>query len=37
MVNQPEAINARYFGGRADGLKVGGMGQLMWAGAWPAA
>jgi hypothetical protein len=31
-----EAINARYFAGRADGLAVGGMGQLMWAGAGPA-
>ena len=33
----PEAINARYFTGRADGLAVGGMGQLMWAGASPPA
>ena len=33
----PEAINARYFAGRADGLAVGGMGQLMWAGASPPA
>ena len=32
----PEMINARYFAGRADGLAVGGMGQLMWAGAAPA-
>jgi methyltransferase (TIGR00027 family) len=31
-----ETINARYFAGRADGLAVGGMGQLMWAGAAPA-
>jgi methyltransferase (TIGR00027 family) len=29
----PEAINARYFSGRPDGLAVGGMGHLMWAGA----
>jgi len=29
----PETINARYFAGRDDGLKVGGMGHLMWAGA----
>ena len=33
----PEAINTRYFAGRADGLAVGGMGQLMWAGASPPA
>ena len=32
-----EAINARYFAGRSDRLAVGGMGQLMWAGASPAA
>ena len=29
----PAAINARYFAGRRDGLEVGGMGHLMWAGA----
>jgi methyltransferase (TIGR00027 family) len=29
----PAVINARYFAGRRDGLKVGGMGHLMWAGA----
>jgi methyltransferase (TIGR00027 family) len=33
----PPAINARYFAGRRDGLQVGGMGHLMWAGAKPAA
>ena len=33
----PAAINARYFAGRRDGLEVGGMGHLMWAGAVPAA
>jgi methyltransferase (TIGR00027 family) len=29
----PSTINARYFSGRHDGLEVGGMGHLMWAGA----
>lgn len=29
----PEMLNARYFAGRADGLHVGGMSHLMWAGA----
>ena len=29
----PAAINARYFAGRRDGLEVGGMGHLIWAGA----
>jgi methyltransferase (TIGR00027 family) len=33
----PPDINARYFAGRADGLEVGGMGHLMWAGASAAA
>jgi methyltransferase (TIGR00027 family) len=28
----PAAINSRYFAGRGDGLEVGGMGHLMWAG-----
>jgi methyltransferase (TIGR00027 family) len=32
-----EAINARYFADRSDGLAVGGMGHLMWAGASPVA
>lgn len=31
----PEVLNARYFAGRADGLRVGGLGHLMWAGAAP--
>jgi methyltransferase (TIGR00027 family) len=31
----PAAINARYFAGRRDGLAVGGMGHLMWAGTAP--
>jgi methyltransferase (TIGR00027 family) len=25
-------VNARYFAGRTDGLRVGGMGRMMWAG-----
>jgi methyltransferase (TIGR00027 family) len=29
----PEVINARYFAGREDGLRVGGIGHLFWAGA----
>jgi methyltransferase (TIGR00027 family) len=29
----PSTINARYFSGRRDGLEVGGLGHLMWAGA----
>jgi methyltransferase (TIGR00027 family) len=29
----PAVINARYFSDRGDGLEVGGMGHLMWAGA----
>jgi methyltransferase (TIGR00027 family) len=33
----PPTINARYFSGRRDGLEVGGMGHLMWAGATRAA
>jgi methyltransferase (TIGR00027 family) len=28
----PEWLNARYFAGRADGLTVGGMARVMWAG-----
>jgi methyltransferase (TIGR00027 family) len=28
----PDLLNARYFSGRADGLRVGGMGHMMWAG-----
>jgi methyltransferase (TIGR00027 family) len=28
----PAAINARYFADRADGLRVGGMAHIMWAG-----
>lgn len=31
----PEEINGRYFAGRGDGLKIGGMSHLMWAGAAP--
>jgi len=31
----PETVNARYFANRADGLRVGGLGHLMWAGAAP--
>jgi methyltransferase (TIGR00027 family) len=31
----PETLNARYVTGRADGLRVGGLGHLMWAGAAP--
>jgi methyltransferase (TIGR00027 family) len=29
----PDALNAQYLGGRTDGLRVGGMGRLVWAGA----
>ncbi len=29
----PAVINARYFAGREDGLRVGGIGHLFWAGA----
>jgi O-methyltransferase involved in polyketide biosynthesis len=28
----PEALNARYFANRADGLRVGWLGNVMWAG-----
>jgi methyltransferase (TIGR00027 family) len=28
----PDAVNARYFADRADGLRVGGLARLMWAG-----
>jgi O-methyltransferase involved in polyketide biosynthesis len=28
----PAALNARYFADRADGLRVGGMAHMMWAG-----
>lgn len=31
----PETLNARYFSARADGLRVGGLSHLMWAGAAP--
>ncbi len=31
----PDEINGRYLAGRTDGLKVGGMSHLMWAGATP--
>jgi len=31
----PDTINQLYFAGRGDGLAVGGMGHLMWAGASP--
>jgi methyltransferase (TIGR00027 family) len=31
----PEALNARYFAGRTDGLRVGSLAHLMWAGAAP--
>ena len=31
----PDEINARYLAARGDGLKVGGMSHLMWAGAAP--
>jgi len=31
----PEEMNARYLAGRADGLQVGTLAHLMWAGAWP--
>jgi methyltransferase (TIGR00027 family) len=31
----PDEINARYLAARSDGLKVGGMSHLMWAGATP--
>ena len=34
-VATPDAINARYFAGRADKLVVGGMGHVMWAGTTP--
>jgi methyltransferase (TIGR00027 family) len=27
-----EALNARYFAGRSDGLRVGGLARIMWAG-----
>jgi len=29
----PEVMNARYLGGRGDGLQVGTLAHLMWAGA----
>jgi methyltransferase (TIGR00027 family) len=28
----PDVLNARYFSGRVDGLRVGGMAHMMWAG-----
>ena len=31
----PAAINRRYFADRTDGLAVGGIGHLMWAGSGP--
>jgi len=31
----PDEINSRYLAARTDGLKVGGMSHLMWAGATP--
>jgi methyltransferase (TIGR00027 family) len=31
----PDEINGRYLAARSDGLKVGGMSHLMWAGATP--
>ena len=30
----PEEMNSRYLAGRADGLQVGTLAHLMWAGAW---
>ena len=30
-----ESLNARYFHGRSDGLAVGDLAHIMWAGATP--
>ena len=29
-----DELNARYFAGRADGLRVGSLARMMWAGSW---
>ena len=31
----PEVVNRRYFANRTDGVQVGGLAHLMWAGTWP--